>query len=309
MSTRTPSQKSVCAYRQARRRRLMALGQWQPFADAEPVREHIGRIKAAGMSYAALCERLDLPQSTSLQHLLWGRGKYGPGQKVRWETAELILAYWPSPEDFPDTALIDATGTRRRVEALAVRGWARHLVASRIGMNTKHFRKVVSRPKVTARVARGVSEAYNAWWNQDPLEHGVPLSSVSRVQADAARSGFYGPLAWDDDTIDDPNEVPVTDALEPLATEGENVADRWLHGESVVLGSEDRKRVLQHLMEWTNQTPQEIADQLEITLHTLWQTWSRLKKQARMEGRTEPWRRVYVPRERDLKQTEMEEAA
>jgi hypothetical protein len=309
MSARTPSQKAACAYMQTRRRRLLALGQWQPYVDAEPVRQHLRKVNAAGMSYAAIAERIGLPQSNSLQHVLWGRGTPEPGQRITRETAELILSFWPSLEDFPDAALIDATGTRRRVEALAVRGWARHLIADRLGTNVKHFRKAVGRPRVSARLARGVAEAYDAWWNQDPLEHGVPLASVSRVQADAARGGFHGPLAWDDDTIDNPNAVPVTDALAPIATEGENVADRWLHGESVVLGTEDRKQVLQHLMEWTNDTPKEIAAQLEISLDTLWQTWSRIKKQARAEGRREPWRRVYVPRERDLKQTEMGEAA
>ncbi len=44
-------------------------------------------------------------------------------------------------------------------------------------------------------------------------------------------------------------------------------------------------------------------------MHAVWQTWTRIKKQARDEGRREPWRRVYIPRERDLKQNEMGEAA
>lgn len=308
MSTRTPSQKTACAYMQTRRRRLQALGQWQPYVDAEPVREHLRRINAAGMSYAGICERLGLPQSNSIQHLMWGRGQYGPGQKVKRETAELILAYWPSPEDFPDSALIDATGTRRRVEALAVRGWARHLIATRMGLDVKYFRKVVGRQKVTARVARGVCEAYNAWWNQDPLEHGVPLSSVSRVKADAERNGFHGPLAWDDDTIDNPHALPVTDAVAPVVTEGENVAARWLMGESVILGAADRREVLAHLFEWTNDTTAEIAEQLGMTPAAAERQWERMKERAAAEGRR-LWRRVYVPRERDLTQNEMEEAA
>lgn len=309
MSTRTPSQKAAGAYMQIRRRRLQALGQWQPYVEAEPVRQHLRKVNATGMPYAAIAERLGLPQSNSLQHVLWGRGTPEPGQKINRETAELVLSFWPSLEDFPDAALIDATGTRRRVEALSVRGWARHLIASRLGVDVKYFRKAVGRQRVTARIARGVAEAYDAWWDQDPLEHGVPWASVSRVQADAVRGGFHGPLVWDDDTIDDPTAVPVMDAVQPIATEGGNVADRWLHGESVILGPEDRRQVLQHLFEWTHDSPEEIAARLEMSLAAVWQTWSRIKKQARMEGRREPWRRVYVPRERDLKQTQMEEAA
>jgi hypothetical protein len=308
---RDPSaaQKAANARWQVRRRKLINAGQWQPFVDAELVREHLRKVNAAGMPYMVIAKRVGLAQDSSLQHLMWGRGPYGPGKQVRRETAELVLSFWPSLEDFPDAARIDATGTQRRIQALAVRGWSRRMIADQIGMREDHFRKACSRDRVTARLARKVAAVYDAWWDQNPLDQGVSLASVSRTLADAEQAGFHSPLAWDDDTIDDPNAGPVTDAVAPIATEGGNVADRWLHGEAVVLGAEDRKQVLQHLMEWTNDTPQEIAAQLEISLDTLWQTWSRLKKQARQEGRREPWRRVYVPRDRTLNQTEMEEAA
>jgi hypothetical protein len=293
---------------QARRRRLQALGQWQPYVDAEPVRQHLRKVNAVGMSYPAIADRLGLPQANSLQHVLWGRGTPEPGQKVKRETAELILSFWPSLEDFPEHALIDATGTRRRVEALAVRGWARHLVAARIGVNIKYFRKAVGRQRVSARLARGVAEAYDAWWDQDPLEHGVPLSSVSRVLADAARGSFHGPLSWDDDTIDDPSAVPMTDAVQPVASEGGNVAARWLMGESVILDRPARREVLAHLFEWTNETTAEIAARLDMSPEAAERQWERMKARAAAEGRR-LWRRVYVPRERDLTQDEMEEAA
>ncbi|MDR3083700.1 MAG: hypothetical protein LBV60_22755, partial [Streptomyces sp.] len=84
---------------QARRRRLIAYGQWQPFVDAEPVRAHLKEINAEGMPIAAICEQLGMPHTSSLQHLMYGRAHYGPGQQVRRETAELVLNYWPSLAD------------------------------------------------------------------------------------------------------------------------------------------------------------------------------------------------------------------
>jgi hypothetical protein len=309
MSTRTQSQKTACAHMQIRRRRLKAVGQWQPYVAAEPVRQHLRLVNATGMPFRAICERLGLPNEASLQHLMWGRGTPQPGEKVQTETAQLVLSYWPSLQDFPDPARIDATGTRRRIQALAVRGWSRNSVARKIGMREDNFRKAISQDRVTARVARQVVAAYDEMWNQDPLDHGVSRNAVARIRKGAERAGFHGPLAWDDDTIDDPKAVPVTDAVPPVATEGENVADRWLHGESVILGLEDRRQVVQHLMEWTNSTAEEIADQMQMTVDAVWQVWTRIKKKARDEGRTEPWRRVYVPRERNLNQNQMEEAA
>lgn len=308
MSALSSSRRTAVAHKQARRRRLKALGQWQPFVDAEPVRAHLRAINAAGMPYRAICERIGLPHDSSLQHLMWGRGEYGPGQQIRRETAEMVLSYWPSLDDFPDTARIDATGTRRRVEALAVLGWPRLMMAERVGMDVKHFRKVVGRERVTARLARRVAEVYDAWWDQDPLEHGVPHRSVDRVRADAARSGLHSPLAWDDDTIDDPSAVPQTDAVAPVAAEGGNVAARWLMGEAVILGRDDRREVLQYLFEWTNETTAEIAARLDMTPEAAEQQWNRMKRKARDEGRR-IWRRLYAPRERDLTKNEMREAA
>ncbi|MFE1451937.1 sigma-70 RNA polymerase sigma factor region 4 domain-containing protein [Streptomyces olivaceoviridis] len=296
------------AHWQARRRRLMAYGQWQPFMDAEPVREHLRKVMAEGMPLGAICERLGLPHTSSLQHLLYGRGPYGPGHQVRRETAEMILSYWPTLADFPDGSRIDSTGTRRRVQALAVRGWPRHWMAEQVGMSASPFNKAVHKARVTARLARAVAALYDEWWNRDPLEYKLPPKSVDRVKADAARAGWYGPLAWDDDTIDDPSAMPQTDSIEPVATEGENLADRWILGEAVVLTPEARKEVLAYLFEWTNDTTEEIAARLGLTPEAADQQWYRLVRKARQEGRR-LWRRVYVKRERTMNQNEMEEAA
>lgn len=305
------SARSVGAYKQSRRRRLKATGQWQnPLVEAEPVRQHVRRIHAeTGMPFHAIGERIGLPHESSLQCLLWGRAPHGPSERISRQTAELVMAFWPTLDDFPDGSLIDGTGTRRRVEALAVQGWSRNWVGRQIGIRPENFCAALLKGRVTARLARSVVAVYDQWWNQDPLDHGLNRNPVARTRAGARRAGWHGPLAWDDDTIDDPQAVPQTDALQPIVTEGENIADRWLLGESVILGLEDRRRVVQHLFEWTNDTPEEIAARLEMSLDAVWQAWGRIKKKAREEGRTEPWRRVYVPRERSLKQNDMEEVA
>lgn len=311
MSTRTDSERAASAHMKRRYRRLKGMGLWQdPYVPSEPVRQHLRRInQETGMPYRVIAEKVGLPHDSSLQGLLWGKGKYGPSDKVSRQTAELVLAYWPTLKDLPDATLVDITGTRRRIQALAVLGWSQNWIARQIGMREDGFRKAVGKDRVTAKLARSVAAVYDAWWNQDPLEHGLASNPVATTRGMARRAGWHGPLAWDDDRIDDPNAVPVTDAVAPVVSEGGNVADRWLHGESVILGPDDRKQVLQHLFEWTNDTPEEIAAQLEISVDAMWQIWSRIKKKARQEGRTEPWRRVYVPRERDMNQNQMEEAA
>jgi hypothetical protein len=94
-----------------------------------------------------------------------------------------------------------------------------------------------------------------------------------------------------------------------VASEGPNLAGRWIHGEAVILGIEDRREVLQYLFEWTNYTPDEIAALLETTPDAASRQWERMKERARAEGCKVPWRRAYVPRERTLNQNQMEEVA
>lgn len=303
----TEAQRRANARWNANRRRLKAQGLWQPFVDAAPVRDRVRVLNGAGMPNGALTKRLDLPWG-SLDHLVCQRnGEYS--REVRTETAEALMNYWPVLDDFPPRSLIDGTGTRRRFEALMTLGWTQVAVAARIGVSNRSLSRALAKQRVTAELARQVRQVYDAVWMRQPRLDEVTAAGAHAARTHAQAHGLHGPLAWDDDTIDDPKTLPATDAVQPAVTEGENVADRWLHGESVVLGPEDRKQVLQHLFEWTNDSPEQIAARLEMTLDAVWQTWSRLKKKARDEGRREPWRRVYVPRERDLKQDELEEAA
>ncbi|MEW1565773.1 hypothetical protein AB0454_22640 [Streptomyces sp. NPDC093509] len=309
MTTPTAAERTARRYLQNKRRRLQAIGEWQsPYVDAEPVRQHVWAIRAAGMSEKALERRFNLPEG-AFKNLIRGANGKPPGSKVLRTTADTVLAYWPTLQDFPDTASIDPTGTRRRAHALQALGWPNLWMAEDLGMRPSNFRTCLRTETVSARFARKIAALYDRLWNQNPEDHGVPAHAAARTRRHAEANGYLGPMAWDDDTIDDPKAMPQTDALEPVVTEGENVADRWLMGESVLLSPQDRRQVVQHLFEWTNDTPEEIAARLEMSLDAVWQTWTRLKKKARDEGRAEPWRRVYVPRERSLKQDDMEEVA
>jgi len=81
--------------------------------DAEPVRAHMLALRKAGMSEPAVARRLKLPD-TYFNNLMRGSNRRPPGQKVWREVGEAVLAYWPTLQDFPDTASIDPTGTLRR---------------------------------------------------------------------------------------------------------------------------------------------------------------------------------------------------
>lgn len=197
------------AARQARRRRrLQAYGQWQPFTDAAPVRRHVQAIRATGMSLAGIVRHTGVNIGT-LDHLLYGKTPYPPAAKIRTENAEALLAYWPTLDDYDDGAVIDATGTRRRVQALAAAGWPSNALHQHVSHIThKAVERLRTSERVTARTARAVRAFYRQAAGQTPEAHGVTPWIAARTRTYAVKNGYADAMAWDDDTIDDPNAQP-----------------------------------------------------------------------------------------------------
>ncbi len=306
MSVMTPSQRLADSRWRKRRRTLLAQGRWEPFVDAEPVRERIRDINRAGMPTRVLSGQLGLPE-TALQHVMWRRqGEHS--NLVRRETAEAVMAYWPTLGEIPGHSLVDSTGSRRRIQALITLGWTQRGLAQKAGIAERSLSRALLKERCTAELARRIVALYDKLWRLSPDPSEVSPEAAEWAVKYAKTSNFAGPLAWDDDTIDDPRAVPQTDAVQPVATVGENVAARWLMGEAVILDRAARREVLTHLFEWTNDTAEEIAARLEMSPDAASRAWERIKDKARTEGRILR-RRVYVPRERNLTSNEMGAAA
>ncbi|MDX3165948.1 hypothetical protein PV516_19360 [Streptomyces scabiei] len=261
---------------------------------AEPVRAHLKTLAALGMPRSGVEQALGLPLN-ALRHTTSGTSGFGRGEKITREVGEVVLGFWPKLEHFPNTASIDATGTRRRVEALAVGGWSRAELAKRAGRSVEGFRNKLQDTRLSASLARDVARLYDELWDQRPEDYGVKPSLADRLRRQAQARGFHGPLAWDDELIDNPTALPQTDAQVSLLGQGENLADRFLLGESVILDAAARREVLVHLMEWTDLTVGQVAEQVEMTESAVSRAWERAKAKAREDGRKAPWRRVYIP--------------
>lgn len=262
-------------------------------APTAPVAAHLKRVIASGRSITQIAKEAGVNRSTVCSALSMRRTGMLQANAVK------LLAVSAKPDD---CVLVDSTGTVRRLRALVVIGHKQQTIADAVGCSYTYISMLTheQRATVTYGLEQAVRRAYRDLW----MKPGTSALGRSR----ATSYGWYGPLAWDDDTIDNPAAIPVTDAEQPVATEGGNVAARWLMGESVVLDRKARDEVLQHLFEWTNDTTEQIAARLDMTPEAAERKWHRIKKQAELEGRR-MWRRVYVPRERTLKQNEMEEAA
>ena len=98
---------------------------------------------------------------------------------------------------------VDPTGTKRRIQALQALGWTQAHIASATGLCTAATVTKILRDSsawVFPSTAARVSQAYDVL----SMRPGPSQLTVKY----AARRGWPPPLAWDDDTIDDPAAKP-----------------------------------------------------------------------------------------------------
>uniref|UniRef100_UPI003F491853 hypothetical protein n=1 Tax=Pseudonocardia sp. CA-138482 TaxID=3240023 RepID=UPI003F491853 len=122
----------------------------------------------------------------------------------------------------PPPHTIDGTGSARRLQALAAIGWPVVALAERLGAHPVHVRYIrCARTPVRVRTHEAILALYREL-SEKPGPH-------SRSARHAARRGWAPPIAWDDDTIDDPAAAPQHQAPDSgLPSEHEDVDVAWL---------------------------------------------------------------------------------
>lgn len=193
------------------RNRALAYGTWKPWTDAEPVRAHIRALQACGLGARRIAELAHVQRKTVCV-LLNGRSDRGtpPPAKVRPTTAAKILTVEATLDTLGSATLLNATGTRRRLQALVCAGWPQSQLAARLGMAPGNFGLTLNSAHVTVRTARAVQALYDELWRSDPGQHGASPGGVTRAKRYAAERHWAPVGAWDDDAIDDPEAQPQT---------------------------------------------------------------------------------------------------
>lgn len=194
----------------SRRYRLIAYGRWQPYVDARPVRAHVRMLMSHGIGLQRVRALAGIPNGT-MSKLLYGQGTRGlpPSKRVRTHTADKILSVQAALDAVAPSALIDATGTRRRLQALVAIGWPQSELARRIGVDKLTINDQVHAKTPTAygSTAQAVRDLYDRLWNVDPASRGVKPRWSIEARAIAESNGWAPPAAWDDDYIDSPAAV------------------------------------------------------------------------------------------------------
>lgn len=184
-----------------RRLLLIQRGEWRPWQEAEPVREHILTLRAAGVAWKAIADRAGVGVQNLIRACKPGR------VRVRAEFARKVLAVQIHPDELPGWRKVDSTGTRRRLQALIYEGWSAVHIAEHAGLDRSTVFWVLRRTKVQASTARAVRQVFEQLAHQSPpASNRWERSAVTRNRRNAIERGWVPALAWDD--IDDPAEKP-----------------------------------------------------------------------------------------------------
>jgi DNA-binding CsgD family transcriptional regulator len=201
------------------RSRRIAYNQWQPWADADAVRRHVRRLRAAGFSYQAIASAAGVSPMTVHRHSHAGRhpshrargSRPVPG-RIRAGAARRLLAVTPATVE-QAAPRRDATGTRRRLQALIAVGYPTAWLAHRLDVTPRTITGIIS--GTTATVTPGLHTAvtglYNHLWDTCPPEDtAAERNAAAAARALAAHRGWPTPMGLDDDRIDDPAYRPRT---------------------------------------------------------------------------------------------------
>ncbi|MFJ9420762.1 hypothetical protein [Streptomyces sp. NPDC101249] len=234
------------------RYRKQGYGTWQPLVDATPIREHLTMLKTHGVSCAQVAEITGLYTAT-VTGFLYDLGPKRPRKKRA--TPEIAAKILAVTVDQGSPHLVDSTGTRRRLQALACIGWPMKTLAPYIGVHSATANRLALQDRVSRSSATAVAGCYARLRDQNPEDHGVVAGVARRVRNAAALEGWRDPQWWEDyGRIDDPGFDPATVPSEPGFLERARI----------------RREEIIHFA-WHGDTPEQILDRLngEVSIATV----------------------------------------
>lgn len=231
----TPCRQATMA-RRAYRRKLRAFGRYvSPFAPAAPVRARVLELMTLGFTPGNIAALAGI-RSQIVTELLYGRGgsenrpAARPTENIHRGTAEKLLTIEAALDALPPTALIPATPTIRRVQALVCNGWSISRLSEMLDRSNQALHQVIATPTVRVSTHLKIADLYEQLWNVYPVAK-TPADRVSVTKAKryAAAHRWLPPMAWDDIDTDITPPVPERDddyldeVLIEIAMTGENV--------------------------------------------------------------------------------------
>lgn len=204
-----PCTDAMAAY-EANRNRLKAYGKWHPMSPTAPVREHVERLRAQGMSIKAIGETAGVGPRV-IARLLYtinsGGREIPPSETMRTENAEALLAvtFTTALEGY-----VAVHGLVRRLQALQAIGYPMAWIAEQGGFTTGNLNRYFKgNRKVHRSTHDRIAAVYQGLWHTPAVpRRGLSATKIEKTIEHATRQGWASPLAWDESGLDDPDAVP-----------------------------------------------------------------------------------------------------
>jgi hypothetical protein len=197
----------------------IAYEKWEPWADAAVVRGHVRRLRATGASYKSIASAAGVSAMTvhRLEHeqvrvSARRRAERQSRRRIRAVAAQRLLAVSPAMVE-QGAARRDASGVRRRLQALIALGHPAASLARRLRVEPRWVSRIVGgiTATVTPRMHTAVCDLYDQLWDTWPSERTLSeRKAAAAARALAASKDWPTPMGLDDDRIDDPAYRPRT---------------------------------------------------------------------------------------------------
>lgn len=171
-----------------------------------------------------------------------------------------------------DGMWVPKIGTTRRLEALMRVGHTARIIGDRAGLTEHHVQNLRNgrNPTVTAEIALAVARAYDDLWDTPAVG---PMAN--RLRTNAERLGYAPPMAWDDDTIDNPDALPyVKDPRRTRISADEVAISEAMAGRSIRLNRYELSAAIARLTA-AGHSAREIAERLGTTHRNVTRTRTR----------------------------------
>lgn len=176
-------------------------GTWQPrHVDAAPARARLTAWRNAHYSWREIADATHVPEDVLRQAAL-GKPTRPASRTMLRTNAEKILAAAMKPGRRAPGAFVDATGTVRRLQALAVNGWHLGLLSDATGISITALGAIRRGrfPTVRAHTADAVRRTYERIGDTKPDAYGHASKDIVATASRAARNRWTPPRQWGDD--------------------------------------------------------------------------------------------------------------
>lgn len=217
------------------------------YVPADRARAHVQQLLGA-LTVSQIEQRSGVHR-TAIRVLIGDFPGRPASRRIANTTEQALLGVQPDRVGVETRGLVDGTGTRRRLRALVALGWPAKHLAQQLGWSSRTT-WFLTAPTVDEHEPVRVStrDAVRRLYDELSLSVPVPSRATTRARNLAAERGWVRPLAWDDESIDDPATVPMPDVADEDLVD-EHAIELVLDGQPMTLTGRDLEVAVRRLAE------------------------------------------------------------